>query len=791
MNSSKEKTRPRERMTAMTSKKTTLLALCFAALGTINTTSQADDGHRVAFTGHLDQKQGDVLGMAEHDVVEIPLPRELAERTSINVLVDGAPMDIDLFKYSLRSLDFNLFVADGNLMVPADPPEVRTYRGTVRGLPDSDVRATLADDGLYARIDQGPGLKTWWVQPVHTMIEEGFVPPAGWTERSHIVMSGPHGTFLPGYQCGNELIEDDGRGNVEGGGGLAGEVPGNRLHALAACADYEYFQKNGSSVDATLIDLEMLTNFYEAIYEKGPAAGGVNLNFELSGAVIYATPNDPYEGNDIGTMLTDFGNDWNQCEKQSIYRNVAILHTGKPTGSTIGLAWVSVVCSNPGLSYNVCQSQYTQNITYRTSLGAHELGHNYSSSHCNSDSDCRIMCSGNGACGAPTSFGEYAQERIEDWIAQYPCGYILADEAPQMPFLDEFIPGESDGNWAYFVGAVFAQDSVNPPSGPYTLRLSGTLDPTGTDEDPACPNTFQVHELRSWSLPAGGYDPLFISFHTQFRGVDAGEGVRVEYVNSMGNWTLLDEIISTTGADENVFTLHEYEMGFDAMSDQLRIRFIAMVDEEDDYIHIDDLSIGDPSSPPPPNNECETAMLVTAMGEMPISIAGATTSYVPGCSQLRRDVWYYYDSETYGTCTISLCGSDALDTALAVYNGQFGCPNLAGQLISCTDDPPQDLEDECDDDPQMSFSTIEYQSVFIRVGSFVGQVTTEDLVLSIELEPFVSECPADYNGDGVVDGGDLNALLGSWGTPARDIDGDGNTDGADLNILLSSWGPCE
>ena len=57
-------------------------------------------------------------------------------------------------------------------------------------------------------------------------------------------------------------------------------------------------------------------------------------------------------------------------------------------------------------------------------------------------------------------------------------------------------------------------------------------------------------------------------------------------------------------------------------------------------------------------------------------------------------------------------------------------------------------------------------------------------------------CPADFFGTGVVDGSDLNYLLGQWGPcidpldcPA-DFNGNGQVDGADLLELLSAWGPC-
>lgn len=56
-------------------------------------------------------------------------------------------------------------------------------------------------------------------------------------------------------------------------------------------------------------------------------------------------------------------------------------------------------------------------------------------------------------------------------------------------------------------------------------------------------------------------------------------------------------------------------------------------------------------------------------------------------------------------------------------------------------------------------------------------------------------CGADLNGDGVVNGGDLGALLASWGRVAPpggmgDLNCNGVVDGADLGSLLASWGPC-
>ena len=51
----------------------------------------------------------------------------------------------------------------------------------------------------------------------------------------------------------------------------------------------------------------------------------------------------------------------------------------------------------------------------------------------------------------------------------------------------------------------------------------------------------------------------------------------------------------------------------------------------------------------------------------------------------------------------------------------------------------------------------------------------------------------DIDGDDIVDGADLNILLGQWsetGDNPADLNDDGLVDGADLNLLLGAWGLC-
>ncbi len=61
---------------------------------------------------------------------------------------------------------------------------------------------------------------------------------------------------------------------------------------------------------------------------------------------------------------------------------------------------------------------------------------------------------------------------------------------------------------------------------------------------------------------------------------------------------------------------------------------------------------------------------------------------------------------------------------------------------------------------------------------YVGNVT-----------PLESPCPADYNQDGGVDGGDVEAFFFDWelGSAAADVNFDGGVDGGDLEVFFNAW----
>jgi len=109
-----------------------------------------------------------------------------------------------------------------------------------------------------------------------------------------------------------------------------------------------------------------------------------------------------------------------------------------------------------------------------------------------------------------------------------------------------------------------------------------------------------------------------------------------------------------------------------------------------------------------------------------------------------------------------------------------------GEMFVVLQAPPTTLSGEFVDGP---ITTVPGKSFVWSVGYQSGEVADIVTLTVADIIP----CPADLNGDGLVDGADLGILLSAWGACDEclaDLNGDGVVDGADLGILLTFWGAC-
>ncbi|MDZ4829730.1 MAG: M12 family metallo-peptidase [Phycisphaerae bacterium] len=321
--------------------------------------------------------------------------------TSFSFAAPSGTMVVDIGPWSARSDAFVVKVAsddDASIQRPAQP--ARTFRGGIRGAPDSIVQGGMTKDGLCAVVLLGDD--GWSIQP------DGL---GGHDAKPLSSLSMP-----PGF-CA--VLDPPGGANQSAPGGSAGGVAGfdcGRMTELAFDADFEFFVSNGSSVDTTVADIEAVLAGMQAIY-----AAEIDLQFVVTAIVVRTTSDDPYTTTNHSLLLGQLSSEW-QSNQADINRDLVHLMTGKNLdGSTIGVAFNPGAC-NPSSMFALSQSKYSNNFAQRVLVTAHEIGHNLDADHCNGQSTCGIMCNAVGGCnGSITTFGTFSVGQIVGFVNAVAC----------------------------------------------------------------------------------------------------------------------------------------------------------------------------------------------------------------------------------------------------------------------------------------------------------------------------------------------------------------------------------
>jgi len=300
----------------------------------------------------------------------------------VRVVLAGTPCTLLLSPHDVRAPGFQLLVDDGRQLRRVPTPASITYRGEVRGLPGSDVAASLLDGQLDATIHLADGT-TWAVQPLSK------VNPA-LPRDSHIVYRNADVIAPPGH-CGV------GAQHVVGGRHQGGGSPtAIKICEIALDADVAYYNRFGSNTTNVQNQVTTVINGVGVIYRRD-----VEIDYTVTALIVRTTAIYNWGGS-LTTLLPVFEAHWN-ANHANITRDTAHLFTGEGTFSgTVGLAYVGAICTTFG--YGVSMA-YDNNLATNVALVAHELGHNWNANHCDASPPCNIMCSGIGGCsGNLTSF---------------------------------------------------------------------------------------------------------------------------------------------------------------------------------------------------------------------------------------------------------------------------------------------------------------------------------------------------------------------------------------------------
>lgn len=333
------------------------------------------------------------LDLRTGNIQELLLPQRGRTAFEVRVTIDGAVHTLQLRPDSNRAENFQLLVTGPNGTLPVQPPEETTYSGTVAGVAGTAVAASLFEGQLEAHIRMPSGV--WSIQPLTTVLP---ISP----RELHAVFKNSD-VVANGVSCGVTATADHHHQNT----GSVGPAALQYCEIALDCDD-AYYARNGSNVANTARAAALLNFAVSAIYQVD-----VEIRMVLTAILVRTTPIYT-TGPDLGCggngLLQEFRTYWIN-NHGNIPRDIAHLITG--TGSfsgVVGCAFTGVVCTTSGYGASrAISGNNAQNI----GLVAHEIGHNWSATHCDSATPCNIMCASLGGCsGVLNTFGPTERSQI-------------------------------------------------------------------------------------------------------------------------------------------------------------------------------------------------------------------------------------------------------------------------------------------------------------------------------------------------------------------------------------------
>ena len=535
------------------------------------------------------------------------LPADLPPSFAVSVPLQDRTVTVVVDKASNRGDRFRVMVDRGNGVLERAPdPAIRTYQGAVEGQPGSRAAFSLLPLGpngehvISGMVHEADG-RSWAIQPMSELVDATVRVPAG----THVSFASED-SFTDGGGCAlgrpgfpieafraerlGGLADVKGRRGGSGGGdegGIAGTTPWQV--EIACDTDFEFFQRNSSQVTTTVNDMELILNNVNVVYDRD-----VNIVFEIGTMVVRATSSDPYTATTMDGRLTEFRSTWATAPENGIFRDISHLFSGfaysGSAAGTLGIAYLGGVCSPVSqIQYGAVQGRQsftTTNVNNRIALSAHELGHNWDATHCDSAgaANCNIMCSGLGGCGGISGsnlkFNPVTINEINAHRNSVSCDFArpLAVEPP----FEETFPTItlSTANWIYNDGGVITTAAVNEPSPPYSMALNST----GS-------GPFDQDELRTNFILMSGVTGARASVKV-LRGsnVEAGKSLVVEYFNSGLDWVELGTLVSD-GVAQSQFVTHEWTLPANASHNRFRLRFRPVGTDSTDTWFIDDVRV--------------------------------------------------------------------------------------------------------------------------------------------------------------------------------------------------------
>jgi hypothetical protein len=492
---------------------------------------------------------------------------------TIDLVLGGRSVTLELVPHSVRAPDFRVLVVAGDGVArEVPPPPSATWRGAVAGEPGSRVLMAQVRGQLHGSVllpGQGDTQTRWWcIMPAAVLLGDAAVGLAAVFREDELPPSGAtcgvaEAAAQPPVAPPTPAIEFAVR-----------RSPAEAAVLRLACdADLEYYTASGSSVAATVADIEAVVNGMSDLYELD-----LQTIIQVGDIIVRTADPYPYTTTNPTALLVEERTEW-MTNRAGIVRNAVQLFTGRDLdGTAIGIGFSDAAICGTYSNYNLVQSRYTAVMANRFALSAHELGHNCDGAHCDyMDFICRVMCPSIGGCSAGIrSFGPWEVNRIGGYLADVSCLGTAELNLPRvsLPFTETFAAASIDpAKWA-------AVDQVYVSTGRLYINHGGGYSPT-----------FYLGTIRTLPIVVPGR--VDISYKVRPSNVTAGQRLKVEYFDTATRvWMLLNTIVAPGGTPAD-YTTWTHTTPPEAAGDLFCLRFSAYGDagvSSSDWL-VDDVAI--------------------------------------------------------------------------------------------------------------------------------------------------------------------------------------------------------
>ena len=391
----------------------TLVALCLLfPVGLVNGANtslhQTEQGHEIDKALSSYQPLHLTPSEIESQVRQLEEPLEL--------VLNGEAFRFRMELRDLRSSRYRTEATGPDGRYPLPPEPVTTFKAIAVGQEHIQGRFTITPE-TFEGVVFTPGDWTF-IEPLRHY-DRGAPASSLVVYRQSNIKPGQ------GWRCGVSHRLQEGREQM----GVRAAADTTTLYTVevATEADYEYVQYwDGPS--AANREIRSILNQVEGVYETE-----LKLKLEVVYQHAWTQRNDPYTATDGSDLLDQFRDYWNDNFYAEGY-DLAHLWTDRDMLTKVdedgeefdigGTAWLGSVCRlyrGGSASYGLSK-RYTQ--TYKFTVAAHEIGHNFNAVHPDEEEPPVASCDGTIMQSKPTyydrlTFCQFSRNEIRDHVSTY------------------------------------------------------------------------------------------------------------------------------------------------------------------------------------------------------------------------------------------------------------------------------------------------------------------------------------------------------------------------------------